>query len=359
MSLVLTLLICLFFTAPLWAEEREQKRTELVRAAAPFEELGRVFRLGAELANESIVHISTTRLKPVHHARSTGNDVRMQVEETGTGIVVRLEDETVILTNRHVVEEVEPDQIRMETHSRNYLNVNWVRTNSDYDLAVIGFEGPAPPPMELGNSDQVRTGDLILVVGSPFGLKNSLSTGIISAVGRRKIPDANARTPICGFFQTDASVNPGSSGGPLLNLRGEAIGMITAIATQGGGHEGVAFALPIKNVVRIASQLVRNQVVQRPYVGLGLLPIDRTEPDSFTRNMGTRINRVLPNSPAAQAGLQVDDIVLFFQEIEIEDDLHLIELVSESNIGQPITWTIMRSGNIMEITITPTAQISR
>jgi serine protease Do len=357
--ILLLILFCYATTLP--AQDRETIRQHLRTVAAPFERLSEVFRLSVEFANPVIVHIEATQIKSVTPGRS-GRMVKMQVEESGSGVITDIAGKQVILTNRHVVEGIEPDSIKVQTFDRRLLTPIRISTNEDFDLAIVEVTEKFPYSADLGNSDQVRVGDLVLAVGSPFGLDRSVSMGIIGAVNRRNIPATSGTTPRIGFFQTDAAINPGSSGGPLLNLRGEVIGLVTAIATQGGGDDGVAFALPIKSVLRIAEQLVQNGTVVRPHVGLGFDPefnAEKRKALGIDRQIGARINRVVPDTPSSQTGLRIGDVILSFGGIEVEDDTHIVHLVALAEIDKPVKITINREGNTMELSITPSVQISR
>lgn len=331
-------------------------------AVAAFERLGDMFRFAVETAGPTTVSIESTSVRPVHPARTPGRSVQMQVEETGCGVIADFDGKRVILTNRHVVEGIDLDSIKIQASDRRLLTPTRIRTNADFDLAVVEVAEPLNRAAVFGDSDRVRVGDVVLALGSPFGLEQSVSMGIVSAVNRRRIPSATASTPLCAFFQTDAAVNPGSSGGPLLNLRGEAIGLVTAIATQGGGNEGVAFVIPIRTVLRITRQLVRNDVVVRPYLGVGFDPafdFKQRRELGLDRMIGARINRVLPDSPASRAGLAVDDVILSLGGVEIEDDAHVVDRVADSEIDKPLALTILRDGKIQPLSVTPTSQISR
>ncbi|MDR0870995.1 MAG: S1C family serine protease, partial [Planctomycetaceae bacterium] len=205
---------------PVFSEDRNVLRQELLAAAAPFEQLSSVLRRSAEFAAPSIVHIEATQVRPVNPSRTPGRTAAMQVEESGSGIIAEIAGKQVILTNRHVVAGVEMDAVKIETADRRILTPKSIITNTDFDLAVISVAETLPVNAVLGDCDKVQTGDFVLAFGSPFGLKRSVSFGIISAVNRRNIPAGTGESPRVGFFQIDAAVNPGSSGGPMLNLRG-------------------------------------------------------------------------------------------------------------------------------------------
>jgi serine protease Do len=354
-------LLLLLNTSFAVAQERQTQKEALIAAAKPFEQLADVFRRSAEYAAPAIVHITASQTKTINSARLPGRTVQMQTEDSGSGIVAEVGGKQFVLTNRHIVEGNELNAIKIQTAERKVLTLTKVTTNEDFDLAVIEFTEKLPITADFGDSDGVKIGDFAIAYGSPFGLERSISMGIVSATGRRNIPSGAAETPRVGFFQIDAAVNPGSSGGAMLNLRGEVVGLVTAIATQGGGNDGVAFAIPIKKVLGIAEQLVKNGMVKKPFIGCAFEPtfsMKERKTLQIERNIGAKVNRVLNDSPAAKAGLQTSDVILTFNGVEVEDDKHIVNLVADSEIGKPSLININRSGKALELKMTPTSQES-
>ena len=352
------LFLCFCLTVPVFAQDEAQQRTEFYAAAEHFEKLGKLFRQTTELAAPSIVTIRVKQDRAVGRNRST----RMTIEESGSGIIATIASKKVILTNRHVLEEAEPNAITILTHDRKILTPVKIAANEDFDIAVIEVAEELPKSAQFGDSDKVQVGDIVLALGNPLGLDRSLSMGVISAVGRRNVPRATGSAPRTGFLQTDAAVNPGSSGGMLLNLRGETIGVLTAIATQGGGHEGIAFVMPINAVLRIAEQLVKTGTVVRPHVGFGFertITSEERQQLGIDRWIGARIRSIIPDTPAEWSGLKVGDVILTFNETEVEDELHVTHLVAQSAIGKPVVMRINRDGKMLNITVTPASQMSR
>jgi len=348
------LLFCL--TIPAYAQDTEEFRA----TAEHFGKLGQLFRRTAEQASPSVVHIRVTQTRNIGRNRPT----KMTIEESGSGIVATIAQKQVILTNRHVIADAEKQAILIVTHDRRILTPTKITANEDFDLAVIEVAEKLPPSANFGNSDQVRLGDIVLAIGNPLGLERSVSMGIISAVGRRDVPGAAGPVPRTGFFQTDAAINPGSSGGMLLNLRGEVIGIVTAIATQGGGNEGVAFVMPGAGVLRVAEQLVQSGVVTKPHVGFGFeaasnFTLEDRRQWVIDRLIGAKIRSIAPDTPAEQSGLKVGDVVLTFGTTEVEDELHVTHLVAQSEIGKPVVLGVNRNGEMLHITVTPIAQLSR
>ena len=324
-----------------------------------FEHLSKVLRTAAETAGPSVVHIESKQIKAVNPTRGN-RGVQMQVEESGSGIIADIDGKKVVLTNRHVVEGVPLNAIKIQTADRRLLTPTQVLTNADFDVAAVVVAEETPTAALF--ADAAEVGDIILTIGSPFGLDRSVSMGIVSATNRRRVPASVGQTPRVGFYQIDAAVNPGSSGGPMLNLRGEVVGVVTAIATQGGGNEGVAFAIPAKTVLKVVRQLVKDGVVMRPYVGLGFdaaFGPEEHQKFGLDRMIGARINQVQSNSPALQAGFQTNDVLLAVDGMEIEDDIHIVEHIAQSDIDSTLSLTVLRSGQTLTILLKLGSQISR
>jgi serine protease Do len=203
----------------------------------------------------------------------------------------------------------------------------------------------------IGNSNDVEIGDFVLAVGSPFGLSHSVSYGIVSAKGRWDLALGQGTVRFQDFFQTDAAINPGNSGGPLLNLRGEVIGINTAIASNSGGNEGIGFSIPIILAVNVARQLIEDGAVATAYLGVRLDDrfAEKLAQDTnmakrlgLPRVQGAFVKAVTPGSPAAEARLQPGDVVMEFNGHRVEDDDHLINLVSLTPLNEVVSLNIVR-----------------
>jgi len=355
----------LFLFACLTVSAFAQNRNVDVASTGHVEKLSELFRQSAQLAMPAVVKIRVTQHRAVGRSSRTP---RTLSEESGSGIVATIAHKQVILTNRHIIGDAERDAVVILTHDRRILTPVKIAANEDFDLAIIEVAEKLPISVSFGNSEQVRTGDIVLAVGNPLELDRSLSMGIISAERRRRVPGASGAVPRVDFFQTDAAINPGSSGGALLNVQGEVIGIITAIATQGGGNEGIAFVMPINAVLRIAEQLVQTGVVEKPHIGCNFDPAfsqltssasEERQRWGIERFVGAKILNVVSDTPATQAGLKSGDVILTFGNTEVEDDLHILHLVAQSEIGKPVVLQINRSGEVQNVTITPQAQLSR
>lgn len=264
----------------------------------------------------------------------------------GSGIVV--DRNGYILTNRHVIERADRIQVKLLSEATQF-DAKVIGSDPETDLAVIKIEAKnALVPAKLGNSDGTNVGDWVLAIGSPFGLEETVTAGIISAKGR-DLPNTGQ---FQHFLQTDAAINPGSSGGPLVDMKGEVIGLNTAIASHNGSNSGVAFSIPINLVKRVTKQLLEQGAVARGYLGMQLA--QAFEPNDalklgLDRVRGGWIERVYPNTPAADAGLRVHDVILQVENIAIKSDTHLINLISNLPAGQRIRMQVWRDRTVVAL----------
>ncbi len=276
------------------------------------------------------------------------------VEEAGSGVIIRLDQDHYILTNRHVIAQTSLDNIKVRLHDGRFLRPLRVWTDIDTDVAVIRVRGDQLVAARLGNSDETEMGDFVLAVGSPFGLSHSVSYGIVSAKGRRDLELGNDNVRLQDFIQTDAAINPGNSGGPLLNLKGEVIGINTAIASNSGGNEGVSFAIPIRLVMFVAKQLIARGEVSHAYLGVQLdrdFDMAKANQLGLNRLHGALVKGITPRSPAFFANLQVDDLITSYDGVPVEDDDHLVNLVSLTPINQTVDLSVMRKSRPVALRI--------
>ena len=218
----------------------------------------------------------------------------------------------------------------------------------DSDIAIIEIPDGGQQTAQWGDSNSVKIGHFVLAVGSPFGLSQSVTMGIVSAKGRRDLSlTADQSVTNQDFMQTDAAINPGNSGGPLVDMNGNVIGINTAIASNSGGNEGIGFSIPSNLVRHVFNQMVQHGKVRRAYLGVEL---DNNFTDAaaqrlgMSRSLGARIVRVYShkNSPAITAGLRPDDVIVSFNGVKVIDENHLINLVSLSDIGSSIRIEVYR-----------------
>jgi S1-C subfamily serine protease len=275
------------------------------------------------------------------------------VEDSGSGVLIAAEDGrgTLVITNNHVITGATAAQISINLSDGRLLKPTQVLADAETDVALLRVDGAGLTVAPLGDSDKVRVGQWVLAVGSPFGLSQSVTHGIISARERGSVSLGNT-IRIKDFLQTDAAINPGSSGGPLVNLDGEVVGINTAIASQSGANSGVAFAIPINLVRRVSRQLQERGQVSRGYLGLQLAqsfePVDAVKL-GLDRARGARVDAVYPGTPAEQAGLHVNDVVLQVDGVQVRNDNHLINLISMLPAGQRVRLQVWRDRRVQNL----------
>lgn len=292
----------------------------------------------------------------VHIVARKASEQEGDVEESGSGVVVATSHVgQYIMTNNHVVQDALPERIRIHLSDGRVLSPQRVWTDAKADVAVMKLAADAPRlvPATLGNSDEVVVGTWVMAMGSPFGLMHSVSQGIISARGRHEAELFQDGVENQDFFQTDAAINPGNSGGPLVNLKGEVVGINTAIASQGGGSEGVGFSIPINLAKWIMDQLLTHGKVHRGALGIDLdeMTSNRARQLGLDHPRGAVITGVHPDSPALIAGLKNLDVILRFNNTEIEDLNHLINVVSMAPIGDIADLLIWRNRSPLQIKV--------
>ncbi|HWP28426.1 MAG TPA: trypsin-like peptidase domain-containing protein [Chloroflexota bacterium] len=275
--------------------------------------------------------------------------------EQGTGSGIILDTEGHILTNNHVVGDGGRLVVTLADGTK--LNARLVGSDPLSDLAVVRVQTSPEKlhPAVLGDSDHVRVGQLAVAIGNPFGLERSLTTGVISAVGRVR-PSGMGRRSIPNMIQTDAAINPGNSGGPLLNSAGEVIGINTQIQTAGGirGNMGVGFAVPVNAAKRALPDLLAGRKVQHPWLGISGVAVseDLAEEYNLPVKEGVLVAEVLPDSPAAQAGLRgggrrdpaSGDIVLTLDGRNVKAVEDIVSYLDGRNVGDRVTLTFLRDG---------------
>jgi serine protease Do len=323
-------------------QERDSAYDEIRADVEYFERKGNVLRRVVKLVRPTVVHIEAAK------SSRTGRPNRRSVEEAGSGFIIKLNGQYFVLTNRHVVKDSELSQIHIRTADGVRLSARAIWSDRGTDIAVMEVTGSDLVPARLGDSNAMDIGDFVLAVGSPFGLSHTVTFGIISATGRRDLELGEEGVQYQDFLQTDAAINPGNSGGPLLNLRGEVIGVNTAIASSSGGSEGIGFAIPVNMVLTVAKQLIETGgQVNRAYVGVHLdsqFSLEAARRLGLPRRTGARVTGITPHSPAAEARLQVDDVILEFDGTIIHDDNHLINRVGFTPVDQEVDLVILRDG---------------
>ena len=265
-------------------------------------------------------------------------------EESGSGVVVRFAGGLFVVTNNHVVGDAPRDKVYVTLSDGRILQPTRILADPESDISLLQLADDTLPALAFADSDRVVRGQYVLAFGSPFGLNQTVTHGIISAADRGQI-SLGSTIRIKEFLQTDAAINPGSSGGPLVDLDGKVVGINTAIASQNGNNTGVSFSIPANLVKRVAGQLFEKGVVTRGYLGVQLAAtIDPAEAlrVGLTRVCGGLVEIVHPNTPAAAAGLRVGDVVLKLEDVQLRDEHHLINLISALPPGQRVRLTVWR-----------------
>ncbi|HEX6587510.1 MAG TPA: trypsin-like peptidase domain-containing protein [Longimicrobiales bacterium] len=274
--------------------------------------------------------------------------------ESGSGSGFIFDNDGYILTNNHVVEGASAVTVRL-VDGREYP-ARLIGADPNSDVAVIKIEpreGETLPVAQMGSSDELRVGDWVLALGSPFSLDFSVTAGIVSAKGRTRVLDDDNSMALESFIQTDAAINPGNSGGPLVDLLGRVVGINTAIYSPSGVYAGYGFAIPISIAYRVAQDLVEFGVVHRPQLGVsvGDVTADDAEYYELPRVAGAVIRTITEGSPAARSGLEVGDVILGVDSSAVSDATQLITTLAQRNPGDTISVVFMRGGRPLRVAV--------
>ncbi len=323
---------------------------ELTRLAEPLISSSRVLAKLAEVVGPTVVHIESKKFSPSR---------KRWVEESGSGVITNLGPSLGIkvVTNRHVIQSARLQDITIRMADERILGATRVWDDPATDIAILQVDEEPLSAARLGDSDEVRVGHFVAALGSPFNHRGSLTLGIISAKHRRNLPlrgQSSTRLLNQDFLQTDAAINPGNSGGPLVNMRGEVIGINTAIASNNGGNQGVAFSIPINLVQRVANDLLTEGVVKRAFIGVNLEQNfnDKMASDrGLSRPRGALITGVFDSTPAHKAGIREGDVILKLDAIEVQDYAHLINVISLTPVGNTMKVIVWRDQKELEMAL--------
>ncbi|GAB5534628.1 MAG: Do family serine endopeptidase [Rubricoccaceae bacterium] len=336
-------------------------------ALATATELGQAFSSVAERVNPAVVQVQATQLIAPATQRLPNELLEMlppdfdmdQLQQqdprprSGLGSGAFIREDGYIVTNNHVIENA--DELRVKLFDGRVLDADVVGADPFSDLAVLKVEGDDFPSLPFGDSRDVRVGQWVLAVGSPLSenLSNTVTSGIISSLGRFSGP----QTTIQNYIQTDAAVNPGNSGGPLVNLRGEIVGINSAIATRTGTYNGISFAIPVDIVANTVEQLVETGGVERGYLGISFTGVSA----AYSRDQGVppgaaQISEIREDAngrqPAAAAGLERDDIITAVDGVQLREFNQLVSLISNKRPGDDVVMTYVRDGEEREAVVT-------
>ncbi len=303
---------------------------------------------------EQVIHNAGARMQDPFRQFFGGQDpfgslfgqMPRDLKQTSLGSGFLVDPNGYILTNNHVVENA--SSIKVKLDDGRVLDAKVVGTDPQTDIAVLKIKASALPTLRLGDSNQTQVGDWVLAFGSPFGLRQTMTAGIISAKGR-----VIGAGPYDNFLQTDAAINPGNSGGPLVNLNGEVIGVNTMIATDSGGFQGIGFAIPASMASKVYDQIVKNGKVTRGWLGVTIQNMTPELAKSFNLNpdKGVLVADVQADGPAAKAGIQSGDVILEYNGKEIHSNNDLSIAVAETRVGDAANVKLLRSGKEMSFSV--------
>ena len=312
------------------------------------------FRLAAHKAAAAVVSITTSkaarrnpRMNDPWFRFFFGDQGNEPQSALGSGVIVS--PSGYILTNNHVVEGA--DEIDVVLNDSRSARAQVIGTDPDSDLAVLKIGLDRLPVMVLGNSDAARVGDQVLAIGNPFGVGQTVTRGIVSALGRNQL----GINTFENFIQTDAAINPGNSGGALVDTNGNLIGINTAIYSRSGGSMGIGFAIPVSTAKQVLDGIVKDGQVTRGWIGVepNDLSPELAETFAIKGKQGVIITGVLQSGPAAQAGMRPGDVIVRIGEQSVQDVSQLLSLVAALKPGVPAHFAIERKNQALDLQITP------
>ncbi|MFI3198874.1 MAG: Do family serine endopeptidase, partial [Methylococcaceae bacterium] len=270
---------------------------------------------------------------------------RQQKNSLGSGVIID-SSQGLVLTNNHVIDKA--DKIMVTLHDGRQLNAELIGTDPASDIAIIRVPGNNLTQLPIADSSQLKVGDFVVAIGSPFGLSQTVTSGIVSALGRSGLGIEKYEN----FIQTDASINPGNSGGALVNLRGELIGMNTAILAPNGGNVGIGFAIPTNMIMTIKESLVKHGEVRRGLLGVTTQDLTPELVSAFNleNKQGAAISRIESNSPAAKAGLEPGDIIVAANGKAVKNSQDINNIIGLLQIGDKVSIEFFRGNEKKEVT---------
>jgi serine protease Do len=312
--------------------------------------LSRAFRTASEKALPSVVTIFS-RQQQAGETPSILNIIggpdEQVYDSVGSGFIVS--SDGWILTNQHVIEDAVRIEVRLQDGRRYFSNSTL--SDAASDLALVKIEAEKELPIaEIGDSNELAVGDWVIAIGSPFTLESSVSAGIISGTNRRR---QLSRDVTGQFLQTDAAINPGNSGGPLVDLEGRVVGINTAISSRTGGFEGIGFAIPISRAMWIKTELQTYGKVRRALAGIRVsaIPYEVAQNLELPELSGVLVNSVVPGRPGDSAGILPGDVIMRFADQRVTSDVEFAEMVQQSPIDEPLSISVFRGGETLELTI--------
>jgi serine protease Do len=312
----------------------------------------------------SIVNISSTKTVRTHAIQNPfsndpffrnffGNqfgfmDRPQEYKQSGMGSGVIVDKNGYILTNNHVIKDA--DEIKVKLSDKREFKGKIVGTDPKTDIAVVKIEAGNLPALAIGDSDKLRVGETAIAIGNPFGLNQTVTSGIISATGRANVGIADYED----FIQTDAPINPGNSGGALVNVRGELIGINTAIFSTSGGYQGIGFAIPSNMAKAVMETLIKKGKIIRGWLGVSIQPVTAEIAKQFglKNELGALVGDVVEDSPADKAGIKRGDVIIEYDGKAINEPSALRTIVANTMPGKEVSLNIIREGKHMTFKVT-------
>ena len=333
--------------------------TEDQAAIGHAKSISRAFRAISKLAGPSVVSIEVTPEQTIMRRQGgrmglqgmvpPGTDPRGMNPSgvpmgVGTGFIVA--EEGYVVTNNHVIRSGGAFKVRL--NDGRVASAALVGSDQETDIAVLKIDIGGLSPIEFGDSDAAEVGDWVIALGSPFGLKDSVTAGIISARGREV-----GLSPLESYLQTDATINPGNSGGPLVDMDGRVVGINTAIESRSGGSDGISFAIPSNMAKSVVESIIGGSAPSRGFLGIQMQPLDaRTATQIGFNGQGVLVNQVVPGGAAANAGVQVGDIVVKVNGEETINPQRVMRAVRLCAPGVEVPIEVIRGGTVVSLTAT-------
>lgn len=280
----------------------------------------------------------------------SGRPQEFKQKQTGLGSGIILNEEGYILTNEHVVRDMEKLTVKLK--NKKTYEAKLIGADKVMDIALLKIKpGSDLVPVQIGDSSKVKVGHWAIAIGAPLGFEQSFTVGVVSAIARG-VNDASG----VGYLQTDAAINQGNSGGPLLNIHGEVIGINRMIISQSGGFVGIGLAIPINDAKRIAEELKTNGRIKRAWLGVSLDNV--TEEDAkelkLPNTKGALVKQVVSGSPAESAGIELQDVIVKIGEKDVEHPEDVVSYIMEAKIGKRVELKVQRKNSMLKMLVTPT-----
>ena len=280
----------------------------------------------------------------------SGRPQEFKQKQTGLGSGIILNEEGYILTNEHVVRDMEKLTVKLK--NKKTYEAKLIGADKVMDIALLKIKpGSDLVPVHIGDSSKVKVGHWAIAIGAPLGFEQSFTVGVVSAIARG-VNDASG----VGYLQTDAAINQGNSGGPLLNIHGEVIGINRMIISQSGGFVGIGLAIPINDAKRIAEELKTNGRIKRAWLGVSLDNV--TEEDAkelkLPNTKGALVKQVVSGSPAESAGIELQDVIVKIGEKDVEHPEDVVSYIMEAKIGKRVELKVQRKNSMLKMLVTPT-----